>query len=71
MDATGPAGRGTCLARYYAQIHDFANFGASTRGIGEARVGSHQADRMSETNLTESRHRAEARDDGLNPILSH
>jgi hypothetical protein len=36
------------------------NFGASTHGIGEAPGGSHQADRMSGINLTESHHAAEA-----------
>jgi len=60
-----------CRARYYAQIHDFANFGASTPSIGAAQVGSREADRMSATNLTESHHRAEARDDARGPILAH
>src|SRR5215471_5856670 len=36
------------------------NFGVSTHSIGEAPGGSHQADRMSGINLTESHHEAEA-----------
>jgi len=69
MDAMGATGRGVGQARYNAQIQDsriktcessLANFGASTRGIGEARTGPHEADRMSGINLTETHPRAEA-----------
>jgi hypothetical protein len=69
MDAMGATGRGIGRARYNAQIQDsliktcessLANFGAWTHGISEARTGSHEADRMSGINLTETHPRAEA-----------
>jgi len=54
----GPVGRSACLAQYDAQIHEFRRL--DTQHRRGAPGGSHQADRMSGINLTESHHQAEA-----------